>query len=175
MLKKIAIACGILVGIPILLSIGWGIASAISNSTSTSVLSRQVQPAASGEQPSSNGSQYVAPAPSDGQSPSYGSQPVSAPSGGQSPSSWNQPIPSVPTSTPATDVNGNPWGYDFNPGNLIYDPDSGFCNYFSCVSTFWQDTSGYVVECANGKYSHSGGVSGACSQDSGVSQILYSH
>jgi hypothetical protein len=84
--------------------------------------------------------------------------------------------PPAPTQAPAsTGVNGNPWGYDFNSGNLIYDPNPDFCDYFSCVSTFWKDTNGYVVECVNGEYSHSGGVSGSCSRDGGVAATLYSH
>lgn len=82
----------------------------------------------------------------------------------------------TPTPAPRTGVNGNPWGYNFNPGNLIYNPPSAFCGqYFSCVSTFWVDTNGYVAECANGEYTHSGGVRGACSRDGGVAQTLYSH
>jgi hypothetical protein len=90
-----------------------------------------------------------------------------------------QPTPTPrPQPTPTqqhTGVNGNPWGYDFNPGNLIYSPASAFCSYFSCVSTFWTATRGYVAECANGEYTHSAGVSGACSRDGGVSRTLYSH
>jgi len=72
-------------------------------------------------------------------------------------------------------INGNPWGYDFNSGNMIYSPASGFCSYFGCVSTFWTATRGYVVECSNGLYSHSGGIRGACSRDGGPAAILYSH
>jgi len=89
-----------------------------------------------------------------------------------------QPIVQQPTPTQAPHcvaVNNNPWCYNFTPGNLIYSPNSGFCGYFKCVSTFWVDTNGYVAECANGSYTHSDGVSGACSRDGGVSQILYSH
>ena len=89
-----------------------------------------------------------------------------------------QPIVQQPTPTQASHcvaVNNNPWCYNFTPGNLIYSPNSGFCGYFKCVSTFWVDTNGYVAECANGSYTHSDGVSGACSRDGGVSQILYSH
>lgn len=87
------------------------------------------------------------------------------------------PVPTKPPASPSipTGVNGNPWGYDFNPGNYIYSPNAAFCTYFACVSTFWTKTNGYVVECGNDKYSHSGGVSGACSRDGGISQILYSH
>lgn len=88
------------------------------------------------------------------------------------------PVPTqapAPTPTTATGVNGNPWGYNFVPGNYITNPPAAFCNYFSCVTTFWKDTNGYVVECGNGEYSHSGGVSGACSRDGSVAAILYSH
>jgi len=87
------------------------------------------------------------------------------------------PVPTQPPAPtqPPTGTNGNPWGYSFAPGNLIYSPAAGFCSYFGCVSTFWTATRGYVVECANGLYSHSGGVRGACSRDGGPSAILYSH
>jgi hypothetical protein len=92
------------------------------------------------------------------------------------------PAPLPPTPTPApthapvqTGINGNPWGYNFTPGSLIYTPNTGFCGYFSCVTTFWTKTNGYVAECVNGEYTHSGGVSGACSRDGGVEQALYSH
>lgn len=81
----------------------------------------------------------------------------------------------TPTPTHCVGVNNNPWCYDFNPGNLIYSPPSAFCNYFPCVSTFWSATRGYVAECTNGSYTHSGGVSGACSRDGGVMRALYSH
>lgn len=80
-----------------------------------------------------------------------------------------------PTAQP-TSVNGNPWGYDFDSsGSLIYSPPPTFCVYFSCVSSFWKDTNGYVAECSNGLYTHSGGITGACSRDGGVEQALYSH
>jgi hypothetical protein len=90
-----------------------------------------------------------------------------------------KPVPTQPPApqptTPPKGVNGNPWGYNFTPGNLIYTPASAFCSYFACVSTFWTKTNGYVAECVNGEYTHSGGISGACSRDGGVAQILYSH
>ncbi len=81
----------------------------------------------------------------------------------------------TPQPTHCAAVNNNPWCYDFNPGSLIYNPPDTFCDYFACVSTFWTATSGYVVECVNGEYSHSGGVHGACSRDGGVMRPLYSH
>jgi hypothetical protein len=104
--------------------------------------------------------------------------PTSVPTIAPTPVPTQPPTPTqapVPTSPPVQGVNGNQWGYDFTPGNSIYDPNPGFCTVFACVSTFWTKTSGYVAECGNGKYTHSGGVSGACSRDGGVSQILYSH
>jgi hypothetical protein len=42
------------------------------------------------------------------------------------------------------------------------------------VITFWTATRGYVVQCASGKWSHSGGVSGACSSNGGVARMLSS-
>lgn len=90
-----------------------------------------------------------------------------------------QPTPQ-PKPTPnacADAVGGNPYCYtlDADGGSLIYSPAGGLCDYVSCVSTFWKDTNGYVALCNNGKYTHSAGVSGACSRDGGVDQPLYSH
>lgn len=72
----------------------------------------------------------------------------------------------TPTPAPAKGINENPWGYDFNPGDVITDPPAGFCTYFSCISSFWKG-QGYVVQCRDGKYSKSGGRSGACSRNGG--------
>lgn len=87
-----------------------------------------------------------------------------------------QPTPTeAPTQPPvSTGVNGNPWGYDFNPGSPIYSPASGFCAYFSCITSFWSGT-GYVVKCADGMYSKSGGHTGSCSRHGGDTAILYQH
>ncbi len=46
-----------------------------------------------------------------------------------------KPTP-IPTQPPPTGTNGNPWGYNFSTGNLIYIPPSGFCNYFPCIASF---------------------------------------
>lgn len=80
----------------------------------------------------------------------------------------------VATTPPSTGANENPWGYDFNKGTLIYDPPTGFCSYFNCISSFW-DGKGYVVQCNNGQYSKSGGRTGVCSRQKGLKWILYSH
>ena len=69
----------------------------------------------------------------------------------------------------------NPWGYNFTPGNLIYSPPGDFCGYFPCIPSFWNSTNGYVVECNDGDFSHSGGRSGACSYHGGEMRPLYSH
>src|SRR6266581_3141584 len=94
----------------------------------------------------------------------------------------NQVTPTVkptiapkPTQPACQAINNNPWCYSFTSGNLIYSPNADFCSYFACVSTFWTATSGYVAECANGDYTHSGSVRGACSHDGGVMRPLYSH
>src|SRR6266849_4797365 len=66
----------------------------------------------------------------------------------------------TPTPKPSCNaVNGNPWCYNFVPGNLIYNPHDGFCSYFACIGNFWNG-HGYVVECNDGDYSKSGGIRG---------------
>jgi len=85
--------------------------------------------------------------------------------------------PPAPTQPPThTGLYGNPWGYDLTPpGNTIYNPPANFCTYFNCIKSFWESTNGYVDECVDGTYSHSGGVRGACSRHGGEAQPLYSH
>jgi len=93
------------------------------------------------------------------------------------------PVPTqapAPTTAPTqpTGVNGNPWGYNFVPGNLIYNPPAAFCSYFACIASFVEPDDpgdGYVVECVDGKYSQSGNERGACSRHGGEAQPLYSH
>ena len=68
----------------------------------------------------------------------------------------------------------NPWGYNFcGGGKYIYGPPSTFCSYFSCIPSFWKSTNGYVEQCADGMYSHSGGRSGSCSYHGGNNQPLF--
>ncbi len=94
------------------------------------------------------------------------------------------PIPPTPTPVPTqppapacsgTQVDGTCYSTDPAGGSLVYSPAADFCDYVACVSTFWVDTRGYVVECNNGEYSHSGGISGACSRDGGVAAAVYQH
>ena len=70
----------------------------------------------------------------------------------------------------------NPWRYNFcdsNFGKYIHSPASNFCVYFSCIASFWQFPNGYVTECVDGRYSHSGGISGACSSHGGEWRALW--
>jgi len=57
---------------------------------------------------------------------------------------------------------------------LIYSPPANFCSYFNCIKSFWTSTKGYVDECVDGTYSHSGGRQGACSYHGGELRPLYS-
>ncbi len=84
--------------------------------------------------------------------------------------------PAPPPPPPAANTCGapsNPWGYNFCGGNFIYSPQADFCGYFSCIPSFWKSTNGYVEECVDGMYSHSGGRQGSCSYHGGNLRPLY--
>lgn len=85
------------------------------------------------------------------------------------PPTWT-PTPH-PTCIPRA-VNCNPWGYHLGGGKLIYSPPAEFCAYFTCIGSFWNG-HGYIVECADGEYSLSGGRTGSCSLHGGEEQPLY--
>lgn len=90
------------------------------------------------------------------------------------PTATATPLPApTPTPTPTPSPTPcaspcNPWGYNFTCCQYIYSPPANFCDYFACTKYFWKDTNGYVVECNDGNYSHSGGRSSACSYHGGV-------
>lgn len=68
----------------------------------------------------------------------------------------------------------NPWCFSLTGGSsLIYNAPSGFCGYFDCISSFWESTNGYVIQCVDGEFSHSGGVQGSCSYHGGNARPLY--
>jgi hypothetical protein len=130
----------------------------------------------------------VAARPSPALSPSRTPVPVSSPSPAPSPSPTPsttptptpRPVTPSPTAQPVAAVTpnlcgatANPWGYNFCGGAVIYDPPADFCDYFDCIESFWRDTNGYVEECADGTYSHSGGREGACSYHGGELRPLY--
>lgn len=98
------------------------------------------------------------------------------------------PVPAVPTPSPTLPpppppppspppslcgAPANPWNYNLCGGSVISNPPSNFCSYFPCIPSFWNQTNGYVEECADGDYSHSGGVRGSCSSHGGNRQPLY--
>jgi len=99
-------------------------------------------------------------------------RPTPKPTSRPTPKPTPKPVPQ-PTATPGP--YGNPWGYDFRPGNLIYSPPSAFCSYFPCIPSFWTSTNGYVVQCVDMDFSHSGGREGVCSRHGGYYRTLYSH
>jgi hypothetical protein len=67
----------------------------------------------------------------------------------------------------------NPWGYNFCGGSVITQPASNFCNSFSCIPSFWNQTNGYVIQCRDGEFSHSGGRQGSCSSHGGNLRTLF--
>lgn len=91
------------------------------------------------------------------------------------PTAISPPPPATATAAPKYPaVGGNPYGYTLvNTGKLIYSPPGDICNYLNCIASFWQHTNGYVDECTDGTFSHSGGVKGACSQHGGEQQPLF--
>jgi hypothetical protein len=88
-----------------------------------------------------------------------------------------KPAPPRPTAIPAPRypaVGGNPWDYTLvDTGKVIYNPPPNICVYINCIPSFWDHTNGYVDECGDGMYSHSGGIRGACSYHGGEQQPLY--
>jgi hypothetical protein len=68
----------------------------------------------------------------------------------------------------------NPWCFSvLGGGSLIYRPPNDFCLYFNCISSFSIYDNGYVIQCADGEFSHSGGVQGSCSYHGGNWRPLY--
>lgn len=114
----------------------------------------------------------ASPSPSPSPTPTPSPSPIVVASQGPP-----QPPPPPPPPPPVPNTCGapaNPWGYNFCGGKLIYSPPSNFCAYFNCIPSFWKSTNGYVDQCKDGTYSHSGGVQGACSYHGGELRPLYS-
>ncbi|HWL37647.1 MAG TPA: hypothetical protein VNQ77_15785 [Frankiaceae bacterium] len=81
-----------------------------------------------------------------------------------------KPRPLVATTCGAP---ANPWGYNFcGRGSVISRPPSAFCDYFDCIASFWESTNGYVMQCDDGMFSHSGGRQGSCSHHGGNDRPL---
>jgi hypothetical protein len=58
-------------------------------------------------------------------------------------------------------------------GTCSSDPDP--YRGFDCIASFWTSTNGYVVQCGDQTFSHSGGRQGVCSRHGGYYRTLYSH
>lgn len=115
------------------------------------------------------------PSAAPGDTPTVISGPTDTP--GASPTDTPTSPPPTATSppTPCPNPYCNPWGYNFIPGTLIYNPPNPqFCAVFPCINMFWRQV-GYVVECKNGLFTHGGGFSGACSKNGGYYRTLYQH
>jgi hypothetical protein len=85
-------------------------------------------------------------------------------------------VPTARPTAPPPNLCGaplNPWNYNFCGGSTISSPPSNLCDYFNCIASFWTSTNGYVEECQDGNYSHSGGRSGSCSSHGGNLRPLY--
>src|SRR5438094_8572254 len=102
-------------------------------------------------------------------------EPTPAPTPRATPKPTPRPTPKPTPKPKPVGVYGNPWGYDFSAGSVIRNPPAEFCSYFPCIPTFWSSTNGYVVQCADGDFSHSGGRSGVCSHHHGYARTLFRH
>jgi hypothetical protein len=68
------------------------------------------------------------------------------------------PATEAAPSTPPPSVEG--------PGSTSNATDTRFCSTHSCIANF-ANGNGYIVQCNDGDWSHSGGLSGACSDHGG--------
>jgi hypothetical protein len=162
---QIGIGCGVLLTVCVVfsvLTVAIGAATSIGDNTAGLVVAPTATPAPA-----------ATPTPT--------SQPTPKPTPKPTPTPTPRPVPTSPPPQPAATptlcpgVNCNPWGYNFSPGNLIYSPPGNFCAYFNCIPSFWSSTNGYVEECQDATFSHSGGRSGSCSYHGGNWRPLYSH
>jgi hypothetical protein len=81
------------------------------------------------------------------------------------PVSASPPKPSPP-STPSGSIEG--------PGSYSHATDTQFCQTHTCIANF-QNGNGYIVQCVDGEWSHSGGLQGACSYHGGEAGLLRSY
>lgn len=73
---------------------------------------------------------------------------------------------STDTDTEATQAGTAP-GVE-GPGSDSHATDDRFCSSHMCIENF-SNGNGYIVQCSDGDWSHSGGLSGACSDHGGES------
>ena len=75
------------------------------------------------------------------------------------------PLAEKPEDEPGDACSGEVEG----PGSECHAEDEKFCEENSCIPNF-SNGNGTVVECVDGEYSHSGGISGACSDHGGENE-----
>lgn len=79
--------------------------------------------------------------------------------------------PSKPAAPPTSGSPGTPATTSApptveGPGSTSHGTDAQFCTSHQCIKNF-SNGNGYIVQCQDGKWSHSGGSSGACSDHGG--------
>ncbi len=72
------------------------------------------------------------------------------------------PAPSSATSTATPAPTQSAEGV----GSYSHADDATFCSANQCIGSF-ETEPGYIVQCTDGTYSHSGGISGSCSRHGG--------
>lgn len=109
--------------------------------------------------------------------PTAGGPPATPPTG-PAPSGTGGPGPNPSTGSPsptAVDLCGapeNPYGYNYCGGSYVYDPASDVCEWFACVTTFWNG-KGYMVQCQDGLVSRTGQQRGPCADHGGARRPVY--
>jgi hypothetical protein len=72
----------------------------------------------------------------------------------------------APAATSPPEGSGGEEGEEDEVGSSSHAGDAKFCEEHECIGEF-ESEPGTVVECSDGSYSHSGGISGACSDHGG--------
>jgi hypothetical protein len=71
-----------------------------------------------------------------------------------------------PSGEQPSESSGSSSGEKDEVGSSSHATDAQFCSQHECIGSFTTE-GGTIVECADGSYSHAGGVSGACSHHGG--------
>jgi hypothetical protein len=101
---------------------------------------------------------------------------IAALAGGSSSSTPSNTVPesTTPTATETTatteatppPASSEPTGETDEVGSASHAGDAEFCDEHHCIGDFTTE-NGTVVECADGTFSHAGGLDGACSDHGG--------
>ncbi|MFG2058589.1 hypothetical protein ACGFI9_31650 [Micromonospora sp. NPDC048930] len=90
-----------------------------------------------------------------------------------------RPTPAPPTvpgdqPTPADRCGApeNPYGYTYCGGDLVHEPATGVCGFFTCVDGFWAG-KGYLIVCDDGRIGMVGGSTGRCPERAGRKDPVY--